>query len=165
MAVITTIEGIKKQIGCVGCAIQRGEIQCTGGVIAETENFAARQDFEIPIPGFIIVSSKKHIKGIDDLSKEQRTEFIEFLFHLRKAMKEVLNIDYIYLIQEEDAIVKGAHFHIWLFPKYQWVEELGRGMESLRKVMEYTRKNMKTKVNLEKVKQAAESLKGYLAKY
>jgi len=164
MVVIESIDGTKKNIKCIACALQQGKIKRFGEIVAETKYFVVDQDYEIPIPGFMILASKKHIKGIEDFSKEQRIEFIELLYKIRKAIKEVLGIDYVYIIQEEDSIKKSSHFHVWLFPKYDWMKRIGEGVQFTRQIMEYARKNMKTKDNLDNVKKAALKIKQYFKK-
>ena len=165
MVKITSADGIKKNIDCIGCALQNGEIKCVGEKVSETKNFDVQQDYEVPIPGFMILASKKHLKGIEDFNKKTRTEYIEFLFKIRKAISKVLNVEYIYMIQEEDSIAEASHFHVWLFPRYKWMNKFGRGTKSIKPIMEYARNNMKTKKNLEAVKEAAFKIKKEIINY
>ena len=55
---IVSADGVEKNIKCIGCALQKGEIECVGETVAETKNFDVQQDYEIPIPGFMILASK-----------------------------------------------------------------------------------------------------------
>jgi len=79
MVVIESIDGTKKNVKCIGCALKQGIIKDFGEIVAESKNFDVSQDYEIPIKGFMILASRKHLKGIEDLSKKQRQEFIELL--------------------------------------------------------------------------------------
>ena len=160
MAEIESSEGVKKDIDCIGCAIQRGEIKSVGGKVAETKNFEVYQDYEIPIKGFMILSSKKHVEGIVNFNEKERKELIDFLFKVRKAMKEVLGVKHVYLVQVEDP---SSHFHIWIFPRSSWMEKFGSGIGSVRPIMEHARKNMKTRKDLDQVKESSEKLRDYLA--
>ena len=156
---IIDIKGNKKEIACLGCAIQKGEVESPGGVIASSQYFDAHQDYEIPIPGFVILVSKRHLQSVDEFTHEEREDFIEFLCRLRKAVRQTLNIQVVYLIQEEDT---SHHFHVWMFPCYDWMaEKFGRKIQSVRPIMEYARENLKTKENLEKVNEVVEKLKLY----
>jgi diadenosine tetraphosphate (Ap4A) HIT family hydrolase len=83
MAKIKSINGEEKEIECIGCAIQKGEIKNIHKIL-ETNNFSVEQDFEIPIPGFIILASKKHIKGIENLDEKERKEFIDLMYEVGK---------------------------------------------------------------------------------
>ena len=44
---------------CVGCAIVRGEVKLPGGIIYDGESIILAADPEIPIPGFLIITSKR----------------------------------------------------------------------------------------------------------
>ncbi len=159
---IVDIKGNKKQIGCLGCAIQSGEAESSGGSIATTKYFDAQQDYEIPIPGFVILASKRHLQSVDEFTQEEREDFIEFLCRLRKTIRQALDIQVVYLIQEEDT---SHHFHVWVFPRYDWmVEKFGREIQSVRPIMEYARENLKTEENLKKVDEATEKLRNYYQK-
>ena len=162
MVEVRFLNGDDANIRCIGCAIQKGEIK-TIGKIFETENFVVEQDFEIPIPGFMIIASKKHIKGIENLNKEERSEFIELLFKVRTAMNKVLETEYIYIVQKEDSIIRKSHFHVWLFPQEKWmIEQFGGKISSLSPAIEFAKKEMKTSKNLEKVKEVAKKIRGGL---
>ena len=52
---ITDINGRTKKIACLACAIQNGEVKSPGGQITTSKFFRAEQDYEIPIPGFVIL--------------------------------------------------------------------------------------------------------------
>lgn len=164
MVKIVSADGVKKDINCIGCALQNGEIKCVGETVAETKNFDVQQDYEIPIPGFMILASKKHLKGIEDFNEAERKEYIDFLFRIRKAMTDVLKIEYVYIIQEEDTIAESSHFHVWLFPRFEWMKKFGKGIKSVKPIMEYARENMKTKTNLDEVKKAAFKIKKTLSR-
>ena len=142
---------------CIGCDLEKGKIKSE--MVFETKNFSVRQDYEIPIPGFIIISSKKHIKGIEDLNEDERKEFIEVMYKVRKVMTEVLDIKYVYIVQKEDSIIARSHFHIWLVPRYKWMERFGGKIASITNIAEYAKENMKTDENLAKIKEIALRIK------
>jgi len=148
-----------KKTKCIGCDLLKSDAE----KITETESFVVRQDYETPIPGFMILSSKKHIKGIEDLTESERKEFIELLYKVRKAMSKSLDVKYVYIVQKEDSIIDRSHFHIWLFPRYAWMEKYGRKIASVTSIIEYSRKHMKTEKNLAKVKETAEKIKSWFA--
>jgi diadenosine tetraphosphate (Ap4A) HIT family hydrolase len=154
---------MSKNTPCIGCALQSGELKRTGCKIGETKNFDVEQDYETPIPGFIIISSKKHIKGIEDLSEKVRKEFIDLVYNVRKAMSTVLGVEYVYLIQKEDTFITRSHFHVWLFPRYDWMNRFGDKIASVTSIIEYARKNMKTDENLTLVKDTALKISSYIS--
>ncbi len=102
--------------------------------IHKTANFTISQDWETPIPGFIIISSNRLVRSISDLNDQEAAELIELTIKVRKGMKEVLNIENVYLFQNEDT---KHNFHLWLFPRHEWMNHIGNKIESVRKIMNY----------------------------
>ncbi len=155
---IVNYKGKPTQVSCLGCARENGEMERVGTVLT-TEHFDAHQDFEIPIPGFIIISSRRHLQSVDEFTDKEKIDFIDTLIAVRAGMRKVLDIDVVYLVQEEDT---SHHFHVWVFPRYDWMsEKFGKKTPSLRPIMEYARENLKTAENLEKVEGAVTMLKTY----
>ena len=164
MVVIESVEGIKKDIECIGCAIQRKEIKPIGGIIAETRNFNVEQDYEFPIIGFFVIASKRHIIGFADFNEKEKKEFIDIICQVRKAMRDILNIKYIQILFREDTVeskTNPSHFHIALLPKYKWMDKFS----STKDILEYARKNLKTEEEINKIKEAAKKLKEHLMKF
>jgi hypothetical protein len=62
MAKIVSAEGIKNEVDCIGCALQKGTLKSIGSCIFETKNFILNQDYEVPIPGFVVLASKNMLK-------------------------------------------------------------------------------------------------------
>lgn len=156
---IVDLKGQEKKITCLGCAREKGEV--TLGNIIKTKHFDAHQDYEIPIPGFVIISSRRHIQSVDEFTDEEQRDFIEFLCRLRSAQRQVLGIDVVYIVQEEDT---SHHFHVWMFPRYDWMaKKFGRKIPSVRPIMEYARENLKTKENIKKVEAATLQLKQFFS--
>lgn len=161
METIIDIYGKKHKVGCLGCDLRKGRIP-SAGVVLETKYFEVEQDTEIPIPGFMIIVSRRHFKGFGDLTKIEQKDFIEVLVRVRKAMEKVLGIKVVYFFQNEDTA--NSHFHIWMFPRYKWMEKFGKRIQSVRPIMEYARNNLKAKKNIREVKTSRDKLKKYLAK-
>lgn len=157
---IISADNKKVVVDCIGCALSRGEIDVIGGLVVETKNFTVAQDFEIPIPGFLIIGSKRHFYSFADLTDEEKRDFIELLIRVRKAMRDCLKIDKVTVVQEEKTT--DSHFHVWLFPWYEWMEKIGADLSSIRKIMEYARKKLKTKENLTKIKKDIETTRAHL---
>lgn len=156
---IVDLTGKTKKIACLGCDREKGLIDL--GNIVKSEYFDAHQDYEIPIPGFVIISSRRHIQSVDEFTDDEQRDFIKFLCRLRSAQRKVLGIEVIYLVQEEDT---SHHFHVWMFPRFDWMEEkFGRKIQSVRPIMQYARENMKTKINIQEVETATQKLKQFFS--
>lgn len=157
---VVDLTGKAQKIMCLGCDREKGLIDL--GDIVKSKYFDAHQDYEIPIPGFIIISSRRHIQSIDEFTEDERTDFIKFLCEVRSAQRKILGIDVIYLVQEEDT---SHHFHVWMFPRFDWMEEkFGHKIQSVRPIMEYARENMKTEANIQAVEVAVQKLKQFFHK-
>lgn len=60
-------------------------------IIFEGKHILLGADPEIPIPGFLIVNTKRHVNSFSELNKEERNEIGNVIVYAEKALKE-LNI-------------------------------------------------------------------------
>lgn len=145
---------------CVGCAIVKGEIQLPGGVIYDGKSIILASDPEIPIPGFLIITSKRHIQSFSELSSEERAEIGDTIVLAERALKYLKIAETVTLVQEE----RSKHFHIWIFPNQEWMQEkFGYGLQYYREINSYAREN-KTDEDVRKVISVAEEIKEYMNK-
>ena len=156
MRKITLSNGNTVEVECLSCALTSGQIEPEGGVVMETEFFHAHQDVAYPIKGLVILASKRHIKCLDELTEEERMDYITALSQIRKAQRETLGIEHVYYFYNEDTT---HHFHTWMVPRYEWMYEFGRSVESVRPVLLHARNNMNSKGNMKEVINAISALK------
>lgn len=156
MRTITLSNGKTVKVECLSCALTSGMIEPDGGVIIETEHFHAHQDVAYPIEGLVILASKRHIKCLDELTEEERFDYINSMASIRKAQRDVLGIDYVYYFYNEDTT---HHFHTWMVPRYEWMNEFGRSVESVRPILLHARNQMNTVENNQKVMKAIDALR------
>ena len=81
--------GNKWNYECMGCAISNKQITIPGGIIYEGKYTLLGADPEIPIPGFLILTIKRHVNSFSQLSKEERYEVTDIIFYAEKALKEL----------------------------------------------------------------------------
>ncbi|MRH43883.1 diadenosine tetraphosphate hydrolase [Aquibacillus halophilus] len=155
MRKITLSNGKIVEVECLSCAITSGLVKPDGGVIVETQYFHAHQDVAYPIEGLVILASKRHITCLDELTDEEKNDYINILSRIRKAQREALGIEYVYYFYNEDTT---HHFHTWLVPRYEWMYEFGRSVESVRPVLLHARNKMNDIYNRKKVIQAIDTL-------
>lgn len=155
MRKITLSNGEIVEVECLSCALTSGLIEPDGGVVIETEYFHVHQDVAYPIKGLMILASKRHIKCFDELTEEEQLDYISLLSKIRKAQRKVLDIEYVYYFYNEDTI---HHFHIWMVPRYEWMYDFGRSIESVRPVLLHSRNNMNSKANIKEVMSAIRDL-------
>ena len=146
---------------CVGCAIVRGEVKLPGGIIYDGESIILAADPEIPIPGFLIITSKRHIQSFAELTVDERTEIGNTIAIAERAIKELKIAETVTLVQEE----RSKHFHIWIFPNQEWMlEKYGYGLQYLREINAYARENASDEDVIRVIK-VAEEIKEYMQKY
>ncbi|MGJ7912438.1 HIT family protein [Neobacillus sp. LXY-1] len=155
MRKITLSNGQTIEVECLSCALVNGLIEPDGGVVIETEYFHAHQDVAYPIRGLVILASKRHIKCLDELTELERNDYINILSKIRKAQREVLDIEYVYYFYNEDTT---HHFHTWMVPRYEWMYEFGRSIESVRPVLLHARNNLNNEENIKEVMSAIKAL-------
>lgn len=103
---------------CRGCYLEQNSRYIPEIIpIWENNDFTVRQDVEFPIPGFYIVSARKHINTFADLSLEQSSSFGIIVRSVRKAMREALKINRVHIFLEERRI--EPHLHLWLLPLWE----------------------------------------------
>ncbi|KOP69685.1 diadenosine tetraphosphate hydrolase [Lysinibacillus sp. FJAT-14745] len=155
MRKITLSNGETVEVECLSCAITSGLIALDGGVVIETDYFNAHQDVAYPIKGLIILAAKRHITCFDELNDEEKMDYINLLSKIRKAQRDVLGIEYVYYFYNEDTT---HHFHTWMVPRYEWMYEFGRSIESIRPVLLHARNNMNNEENKQEMMWAIKAL-------
>lgn len=109
--------GHEWDIECMGCAIADGSMSTPGGFIHRSQHFCVHQDPLIPLPGFLVIASVRHIRSIAEMEDAEYQEFASLMRVTHQAIKQVTHIEHLTLVQEESSI----HFHLWFFP---WTEEV-----------------------------------------
>ncbi|WP_123040170.1 HIT family protein [Cohnella candidum] len=153
---IQLADGRTVEVECLSCALTGGLIQPTGGVIVETDLFHAHQDVAYPIRGLVILASKRHFYGMDELTQQEQAEFIWLVHTIRQKQRELLGIEHVYYFYNEDTT---HHFHLWMVPRYEWMNAFGRSVESLRPVLLHARNELNTEENLKDVLESIEILR------
>lgn len=83
----------------------------------ENEEIAVRQDAEFPVPGFYIVSLRRHVQSIADVDSRLAAHLGLCVHYVRKGMRECLGIRRAHIYLEEKII--GPHYHTWLLPLWE----------------------------------------------
>ena len=114
---------------CMGCAISNQTMQVPGGFLRRTQYFCVHQDPLIPLPGFLVIASTRHIQSIAEMNDNEYNEFSKLLRNTQNAIKDVTQIKYLTMVQED----RSSHFHLWFFP---WTQEIIEryGKPSLTKI-------------------------------
>lgn len=140
---------------CLSCAVVSGRKATLGGTILETDLFHLHQDVAYPIEGLVIVALKRHVFCLDELTDDEAAELMELMRRVRAAQRKTLEIEYVYYFYNEDTT---HHFHIWMVPRYEWMKQFGRSIQSVRPFLHHARDNMQDQHNMEKVTSAVRLL-------
>lgn len=154
---VTDFLGNGYDYNCIGCEIGNKNIIPPGGIIYEDDMFVLAGDPEIPLKGFLIITAKKHINSIIDLTLQQQHNMVEIINKAVSILKELNITKEVTLVQEE----RSKHFHVWIFPNQKWMtEKFGKGITYLRDICEYSQKNATAK-DKEEILKTIEKIRKY----
>jgi len=138
----------EQEIKCIGCSIANKEVIPLGGIIYEGKHFLVHHDPEIPITGFLIISSKKHIQGILELNQEEQKELTEIIIKARKMINILEDVDDVYFIQKE----ASNHFHMWIVPRRKFdKEKFGFKLKGLTEYFDYAKEHFDNEEKKEEI--------------
>lgn len=83
--------------------------------IYKYKGICVKQDASYPLPGFYIVSPIGHYRSLDEVDEVTHLRLFFILREIRKAMREVLQIEHIH-IHYEEKMNKTCNVHYWLLP-------------------------------------------------
>lgn len=148
MIEIERFDGEKFKINenCLGCELIK-QPSINSGLVFETENFTISQDFELPILGMLIISSKRHINSFTEFTQTEKNECMELVSKTLKILKENSICQTYSIVQEEK-----SHFHIWLLPNHSYMlKNFGNPVKNISKIFQDSLENLKTKENIDKI--------------
>lgn len=128
----------------MGCETANHQLIPPGGYVYEDDFINVSADFEIPIPGFMILGINKHYQSINQMTSQERSKVIEVLNQTIEIVKKVCQVENVTIIQEE----KCTHFHIWILPSYSWMDQFGKGSYGIKEKFSFA----KEKNNEENIK-------------
>ena len=151
--------GNEWDIDCMGCAISAQSMSVPGGFIRKTQYFCVHQDPLIPLPGFLVIASQRHIQSISELQASEYEEFSRLVRITHHAVKEVTQIEHLTIVQEESSV----HFHLWFFPWTQNViNRYGQpSLTKIREIMTASRKQQIVESEWEELQKTLVKIKSY----
>ena len=125
-----------------------------------TKNFDIHQDWDVPIPGFFIIENLNPRRSIAEFTDEELAEFAGLVRKLRRGMQDVLKIKDVYFFQNEDS---EHGYHLWMFPRHDWMDKFGRKIQSVRPIIEFAKEQLATDKNIaQTVRQYVQEMKIYM---
>ena len=76
------------EFNCLGCDIANHKLIPPGGYVYEDDFINISADPEIPIVGFMVLGIKKHIKSINELTRDERIKIMDILNLTIEKMKK-----------------------------------------------------------------------------
>lgn len=143
----------------MGCAISDQSMPVPGGFIQKTQHFCVHQDPLIPLPGFLVIASLRHMQSISDMQPSEYEEFSDLLRIAHCAVKKAITVEYLTTVQEENS----RHFHLWFFPWTQDViEKYGKpSLSRIREIMADYRKQSIGEMEWQELEASIEKIKHY----
>lgn len=130
-----------KYTGCPGCAYGNHEFELPCKMAYENERFTLSQDWELPILGFFVLSLKKHIEKLEELTKQERNEMFDIIDKTIKILRKNNICNRFDVIFEEK---ENRHFHVWIMPRYEWMNNVCTNItQNIGKIFEYAKENFR----------------------
>lgn len=146
-----------KYEGCPGCAFAKHEFELPCGIAYENERFTLAQDWELPIEGFMIVSPKRHIEKLSELSRDERIEMFGIVDRTIKILRENGVCENFDVIFEERA---NRHLHVWIMPRHEWMMEICEDIiDNVKVVCDYAKENFRNDEVYERIAEVSEMVR------
>ena len=150
--------------GCMSCAFSKHKFSIPAGIAYEDDLFVLAQDWALPIQGFFVISPKRHVKCLSELSDFERNKMFEIINRAIVILKEN-NVCNCYSVIFEEKDKPNHHLHVWIMPRHKWMLDLvGNIVDNIGEVCDYAKENFRTKENFDKIKEATQILKSNLQK-
>lgn len=157
MKEITDYLGNNWKYDCMSCSIANGNLKLPGGLVFENNYLTIGADPEIPLNGFMVIATKRHINSISETTSQERYELIDYISRTIKALKDLEIVKEVLIVQEE----RSKHLHFWIFPCYEKYTSLfGRGIVGVNAIIKYVKENV-NKEEIQECLKTVEKLKEY----
>ena len=153
--------GNEWDIDCMGCAISNRSMLVPGDFILQTKYFCVHQDPLIPLPGFLVIASLRHIQSISEMQEPEYNEFSKLVRAAQHAVKEATKVEHLTIVQEDNSV----HFHLWFFPwTRRVVEQYGQpSLTKIREIMADYRKQPIDKAEWKELEKSIKKIKTLMA--
>ena len=105
---------------CRGCLMQenRNKLPVYMKPVFEDRDLIVTQDAEFPVPGFYIVSPRKHFGSIANFPVKLSQKIGLVTHFIRRGMRNQLGIEFAEIFHEER--FKNSHYHHWILPCWEY---------------------------------------------
>ena len=107
----------------MACKLNEDDSGVPGGTIKEYNSWILQHIIEpAPIKGWLILKTKRHVDGIENMNKKEAGELGNIIESLTKILKEVTKASKVYVCCFTEYV---SHLHIHIIPKYQDIIQKG----------------------------------------
>lgn len=107
---------------CLTCRIIQGEYSPPGGVIYEDEYLILHHCIDVFIPGYLILSPKRHTEHFHALSDAEIRRFGVITQAITGLVNEIPDVGKVYIASFCE---ESSHIHFHIFPRYNWIVSQG----------------------------------------
>lgn len=148
--------------GCPGCAYANHEFFLPCGMAYEDGDVNLSQDWELPIPGFMVISPNRHASKVSEIDEDVLRKMNDIAHDVIKILEENNICDGFNLISEEKP---NRHYHIWIMPRHKWmIEKFKDIMANIGPIFDYAKNNLRTEEIYMQILEISNLLKEELAK-
>ena len=142
---------------CPGCAYAKHEFKLDCGMAYENEKFNMSQDWELPIKGFFIVSPKRHIEKLCELTEIEINEMFQIVNKTANILRENKICErFDYIFEEKE----NKHLHVWILPRYDWMNEISKDIiDNIGLIFDYAKKNFRNSETYTEIDRITEIVK------
>lgn len=153
-----TIFGENIEIECMGCVVSNAELFKKGRIF-QTELFDISQDFEIALPGMMVVSPMRHIPNIEALTDDELAELGLLTVYCKRALIDLWECEnVVYQLYEKP----NCHIHLVIMPLWKDLK-INNKYAVLAELMERKDALKADKANLAKVEDYVLRLRKWFA--
>lgn len=154
--ILNTIFGEKIEIDCVGCVVSDNSLFSQGRIF-QTELFDISQDFELAIPGMMVISPLRHIPNIEVLTDDELAELGLLQVYCKRALLDLWECEnVVYQLYEKP----GCHIHLVIIPLWKSLK-IKNKYAVLAELMARTDEFKADAENMKKVKEYILALKNW----
>ncbi len=111
----TTIFNEEIEIDCVGCVVSDAKLFKQGRIF-QTELFDISQDFELAVPGMMVISPLRHIPNIEALTDDELAELSLLQVYCKRALLDLWECEnVVYQLYEKP----DCHIHLVIIPLWK----------------------------------------------
>lgn len=153
-----TIFGEVLDVPCMGCVVADNS-KFLQGRIFQTELFDISQDFELAVPGMMVISPMRHINMIECLTDDELAELSLLTVECKRALVDLWECEKVYysLFEKPD-----GHIHLVIVPLWKSLK-LKNKYAALAELMERKEDLKNDKENMAQVTEYIIKLRNWFA--